>query len=217
MLNRVALTITRKQPYVDWANGTDGPVPVVAYPEDDLRTVYLAPVGDREPDLAGLLERFWEEVFEAELSMWMVDESTWPHPRTREMFDEWFDAEVDEGVVDLVPDEPLSEDEVEDAAIQYALEHCSWCDLELKEGQPRRAVGLAMLDRESFSFREGLTFVMATSDRFLTGIMTTRDSPAARDHMDVVFSACSSRCEKIIRKEATRALKRMKKSANDLY
>ena len=45
MLNRVALTITRKQSYVDWANGTDGPMPVVAYPEDNRRTVYLAPVG----------------------------------------------------------------------------------------------------------------------------------------------------------------------------
>ena len=156
MLNRVALTITRKQPYVDWANGTDGPVPVVAYPEDNLRTVYLAPVGDRAPDLAGLLEVFWEEVFEVELSMWMVDESTWPHPRTREMFDEWFDAQVDEAVVDLVPNAPLTLEEVEDDAVQYALEHCSWCNLELEEGQPRRAVGLPMLDRESWSFQKGL-------------------------------------------------------------
>jgi hypothetical protein len=57
---------------------------------------------------------------------------------------------------------------------------------------------------------------LATSDRFLTDIMTTRDSPAAGEHMDVVFSACSSRCEKIIRKEATRALKRLNKSARDL-
>ena len=47
MLNRVALTITRKQPYVDWANGTDGPVPAVAYPEDDRRTIYLAFSGCR--------------------------------------------------------------------------------------------------------------------------------------------------------------------------
>ena len=58
--------------------------------------------------------------------------------------------------------------------------------------------------------------MVTTSDGFLTGIMTTGDSPAAMDHMDVVFSACSSRCEKIIRKEATRALKRMNKSARNL-
>jgi hypothetical protein len=36
------------------------------------------------------------------------------------------------------------------------------------------------------------------------------------DHMDVVFSACSSRCEKIVRKEAARALKRMNRQARDL-
>jgi predicted protein tyrosine phosphatase len=211
MLNRVALTITRKQAYVDWANGTDGPMPIVAYPEDNRRTIYLAPVGDAEPDLAELLEKFWEEVFDAELSMWMEDESTWPQPRTREMFDEWFDAQVDDAVVDLVPNEPLSVEEVEEADVQYALEHCSWCDLEL-EGQNRRIVGLPMADRESLADREGLTLPIPTPDRLLIGIMTRRGSPAAIDHIDVMFSACSSRCEKIVRKEATRAVKRMNKS-----
>ena len=74
MLNRVALTITRKQPYVDWANGTDGPVPIVTYPEDKRRTIYLAPVEELEPNLVTLLDEFWEDVFEEELSMWMEDE-----------------------------------------------------------------------------------------------------------------------------------------------
>lgn len=60
LLNRVALTITRKQPYADWANGTDGPVPIVTYPADNPRTIYLAPHGGLEPDLPTLLDEFWE-------------------------------------------------------------------------------------------------------------------------------------------------------------
>jgi hypothetical protein len=210
MLNRVALTITRKQPYADWANRTDGPVPIVTYPADKPRTIYLAPAEGLEPDLAKLVDEFWEDVFEAELRAWMVAESTWPQPRTRAMFDEWFDVEVVDAVIDLVPDEPLREAEVEEADIEYVLHHCAWCDLEL-EVEDTRVVGLPLPERESLAAREGLTLPIAASDRILIGIMTSRDSPAAVEGHDLVFSACSSRCEKILRKEAARGLKRMRK------
>lgn len=180
LLNRVALTITRKQPYADWANGTDGPVPIVPYPEDIPRTIYLVLSGALEPVLAELLDDFWEDVFEAELSAWMEAETTWPQPRTREMFDEWFDTELVDAVVDLVPDEPLTEAEVEGADIDYALHHCAWCDIEL-EAEDLRAVGLALPDRELLAVREGFTIVVPASDRPLIGIMSTPDSPAAME------------------------------------
>jgi hypothetical protein len=210
MINRVAVKITRKQPYMDWANGTDGPVPVVTYPADNPHTIYLAPNDGFEPVLARLIDEFWEHVFEVELNMWMVDETTWPEPRTRQMFDEWFDAEIVDTVIDLVPEEPLSEGEVEKAEIQYALSHCAWCDLEL-EPENRRVVSLSLADRAALASREGLTVVIPSSDRILTGIMTTADSPAASEGHDLVFSACSSRCEKIIRKEAVRGLRQATK------
>lgn len=210
LLNRVALTITRKQPYADWANGTEGPVPSVTYPADNPRTIYLAPHDGLEPNLAKLLDEFWEDVFEAELSAWMEDETTWPQPRNRQMFDEWFDVELVDAVVDLVPEEPLSEAEVEEADIDHVLRHCAWCDIEL-EPESGRVVGLPLPDRGSLSAREGLTLPIAASDRILVGIVTTGDSPAAVEGHDLVFSACSSRCEKIIRKEAARGLKRTRK------
>ena len=210
LLNRVALTITRKPPYVDWANGTDGPVPIVTYPENNRRTIYLVPPDDRDPDLAALLDEFWEDIFEAELNAWMQDESKWPQPRSRQVFDQWFDAEIVDAVVDLAPEEPLTEGEVEDAGIQYALDHCAWCDLEL-EPEQRRMVGLPLPDRQLWSGREGLTLPLPSTDRVVIGIMTTPDSPAAIEGHDVMFSACSSRCDKILRKEVPRALKRLKK------
>ena len=69
LLYRSAITITRKQPYIDWANslGDDGP----ELPPDlagNRRTVYLAPDSPDEPDLAALLDEFWEQIFEEELA-----------------------------------------------------------------------------------------------------------------------------------------------------
>lgn len=212
LINRVALTVTRKQPYMDWANGADGPEPIVTYPADNPRSTYLVPDDGLDPDFAKLLDEFWEEVFESELSMWMQDEDTWPQARTREMFDQWFDAQFADIVVDLVPEEPLSQSDVEEADIEYALNHCAWCDLEV-EMETRRVVGLSMPVREAFAFREGLTISVPVSDGAIIGIMTTADSPAAIEGQDAVFAACSSRCEKIIRKEAERGFKRMKKFA----
>ena len=51
LINRVALTVTRKQPYMDWANATDGPEPIVTYPADNPRSTYLVPDDGLEPDL----------------------------------------------------------------------------------------------------------------------------------------------------------------------
>lgn len=210
LINRIALTITRKQPYVDWANGTDGAAPIVAYPEDIARTVYLAPVDDLEPIVTKLLDEYWADVFEAELNMWVEDESMWPEPRTRQLFDEWFDADIVETIVDLVPEEPLSENDVERADIEYVVNHCAWCDLEL-DGENRRMVGLPLPDRQRWARREGLTVLVPLSDRVLIGVMATADSPAASQGDDLMFAACSSRCEKILRKEAPRGLRRVTK------
>lgn len=52
---------------------------------------------------------------------------------------------------------------------------------------------------------------LGQTDRFIIGIMTTADSPAAIEGDYLFFAACSSRCEKIIRKEAARGLKRAKR------
>lgn len=52
LLYRVAITITRKTPYIDWANslGDDSPE-LTADLARQRRTVYLAPDSDEEPEL----------------------------------------------------------------------------------------------------------------------------------------------------------------------
>ena len=88
--------------YIDWANSRDDDGPELS-PElaNDRRTIYLVPESVQEPDLASLIEEFWEQIFEEELAAWMLDEQTWPTPLSREMFEAWFGSEVTSSVFDL--------------------------------------------------------------------------------------------------------------------
>ena len=46
-------------------------------------------------------------------------------------------------------------------------------------------------------------------DRVVTGIFTAADSPAAEAGDDYVFRACTSHCDKMLRKHVPRALQRL--------
>ena len=210
MLHRSALTVTRNQPYADWANQPfdDEPVP---YRDEFPRTVYLVPALDSMTTLEQVLDEFWEYIFEEELAAWDEDEFRWPAPRTRQIFDQWFAVELTESVVDLTPEEPLTESDMEQVAVADALQHCAWCDLQLEPDEGRN-VGIKVAGRERLASREGLALTLSVSDeQVLPGILTVRDSPAAAAGEDLVFRACTSRCEKLIRKEAPRALRRLLK------
>ena len=209
-LHRTALILTRKQPYVDWANQSEAESDEpVTFPEDDRRTIYLVPASDYDVPLGELLDEFWEDIFGEELAAWMLDEASWPAERTRQLFADWFDVEPSDSVIDLTPDEPLTETQVELAAVSYALQHCAWCGLEL-EPQDGRSVGFKVANRELFASREGLALTLPVNEaHVVTGIFTKADSDAAAAGDDFMFRACTSRCEKMLRKEVPRALRRL--------
>ena len=77
------------------------------------RNVYLVPESAQEPDLDALLNEFWEDIFTAELGSWSLAENDWPPSRTREMFNQWFDVELNASVYDLTPEEPLTQTQVD--------------------------------------------------------------------------------------------------------
>ena len=102
-LYRFAVTVTRQQPYIDWANSFDDGGPELSKElADDRRTVYLVNETDVRSDLRAILDEHWLDIFEKELGMWMEREADWPAERTREMFDAWFAVEVTDTVVDVV-------------------------------------------------------------------------------------------------------------------
>ncbi len=72
MLNRAAVMVRPKQPYIDWAAGVDdsGLTPE----EDDEPTVYLVPAYTDEDEAWEILEEVYETIFESELYNWHIDE-----------------------------------------------------------------------------------------------------------------------------------------------
>ena len=208
-LYRAAMTITRKQSYIDWANSFDDDGPELTTElADDRRIVYLVPETDEEPDLKRLLDELWRQIFEEELSGWMQQEEDWPAPLTREMFDAWFDVELTGEVFDLTPEEPLTQADVEAADLAYAVQCCAWCDLEVDEGAGR-FVSFALTDRSRVAHREGLVLPLVVDDeRVVIGILSHADSDRARAGEDLLFRACTSRCEKAIRKVVPKALRK---------
>ncbi len=206
-LYRAAITLTRKQPYIDWANSfDDGGPTLTADLAESTRTVYLVPE-EPQPELLAFLDEFWEDIFEQELASWMESEDDWPPNRTREMFDAWFDAELTDAVYDLVPDHPLTHEQVELADLDYTIQHCAWCEAEV-EPEAGRLVGFKLVDRSRIAHREGLTIALALDEeRVVLGVVSPAESEPARAGEDVLFRACTSRCEKAIRKVVPKAMR----------
>ena len=112
MLNRGAVMLRGKQPFVDWINSS-APKAAPEISEEMLnqeRTVYLISEEDAEN-----IERFigwkYKELFRHELSEWNTDESTWPKRLAKAMFHDWFEVECHPVILDTVGTE-LYDDEV---------------------------------------------------------------------------------------------------------
>jgi hypothetical protein len=207
LLYRTPIFIIRKQPFIDWANGTDEEGPRLTLDLSERRMVYLVAGPTRETELAALLDGSWAEIFEEELFGWMVDESTWPAERTREMFDAWFASEIGDAVVDLDPEEPLTEDDVDREELEVALHTCAWCDADLDADQGR-TVGFALPDRSLLSDREGRVWAVGVGKRrFVSGIVSPADSELATDGADIIYRACSRRCERLLNKLMPKAIR----------
>lgn len=103
MLNRAALILRYKQPFVDWINVADPSPksdPLTLAEVNQERTVYLVQVEDAD-ELTGWLARNHEEIFEAELSGWYTDPALWPDDRSLKVLREWCSFELNTVVVDF--------------------------------------------------------------------------------------------------------------------
>jgi hypothetical protein len=207
-LYRHALFVSRKQPYIEWANSfeDDGPTMTEELSRGE-RVVYLVPEGASMPVLADLLDQFWEDIFEAELESWMLNETDWPQTRTREVFDEWFEVELSESVYDLTPDEPLTQEQIDIADLADASARCAACGLEI-EPEQGRFVPFKLADRSRFEMFEGRVFPLPTGDdESVLCIVTPENSDEAETGGDLIVRACSSRCEKVLRKIVPKGLR----------
>ena len=115
MLNRAALILRYKQPFVDWINAAD-PSPtfhaLTLAEVNQEHTVYLVDVED-EDQLAQWLERNYQKLFEEELNGWYADPALWPRNRSLETVRKWCPFEFHTVVVDA-GESPLEDDESEE-------------------------------------------------------------------------------------------------------
>ena len=108
MLNRAALIVRPKQPFLDWAASLDdsGLVPDVA----GEHTVYLIPEFESDEDGRLVLKHVYVEIFERELDGWHTDPSAWPQKRDFKTFQEWFSIDLHSVVEDLMDDVLVDDD-----------------------------------------------------------------------------------------------------------
>ena len=116
IVNRAALYVTPKEPFIKWAKYYD------ESPEDDdlkdrisekhiflIEEFYLF----SNDGISKVLEPYWEKIFEYELTMWNAYKNEWPQQRTLDMFLEWFNVKICEYVFDMDEDKKIEEDDVD--------------------------------------------------------------------------------------------------------
>ena len=108
MLNRSALIVTYREPFVRWINEVD-PVDknseITMEQANEESTVYLISVEDGEDPEEWLALNF-DTLLECELGEWYTDPSLWPATRDRKLFDQWLDVRCHTIIYDTL-DEPL--------------------------------------------------------------------------------------------------------------
>jgi hypothetical protein len=109
MLNRSAVVLRPRKPFLDWLRGLEGPT-ILPRPEDPP-TLYLVPPFDDEEEAAEVLSRVFPGLFEEELNAWWTDPDGWPPRRTFVVFRQWFDI----GLYPMVEDVASGPIEDEDA------------------------------------------------------------------------------------------------------
>ncbi|MES0874948.1 hypothetical protein [Sinimarinibacterium thermocellulolyticum] len=115
MLNRSAVVVRYRQPFVDWINRCDptgdGGMTLLEANEDP--TVYLVEAESRQ-DFERWLRLNHEPIFEALLEDWYTDETLWPADRSIETLKLWCSFEFHSTVFDTGESPIEDDDEDED-------------------------------------------------------------------------------------------------------
>ncbi len=113
MINRGALILKAKEPFVQWINMADpnNKAPKVSMAEvNEDRTVYL--IDDREAENPSeWIMLNCANLFETELEDWTTDESLWPPNRDLDLFNKWFAVECHTVLIDTCAG-PIADNEV---------------------------------------------------------------------------------------------------------
>ena len=109
IINRSAIIVKLKQPYVDWANSLDNSD---KYSMEDINKenhIYLIQEYESDGELEEIIKDVYPDIFEIELASWVTDEELWVKNRDYTTFKQWFDIEPHSTVFDML-DEVIEEE-----------------------------------------------------------------------------------------------------------
>lgn len=100
-VNRAAIVVQPKKPFVDWVNSVDGEHSKVSLDEicDDY-SCYLIPEVLSRREQKEYLEQNYVGIFFNEASCWHADRSAWPSQPSFRTFLEWFTVSFHSAVFD---------------------------------------------------------------------------------------------------------------------
>lgn len=112
MINRTALIVRAKEPFLQWLKSLpDPPEHEMTLDSVNLESlVYLVPEIADDGDEDRVIELAYKTIFENELGGWWTDPNDWPEIKNREQFNEWFEVALHSCIEDLVG-EPLIDEE----------------------------------------------------------------------------------------------------------
>ena len=85
-INRTALVVSPKKPFLDWIQSVDPMTPMIEEKHDSN------------------LKKHFKEIFEQELGAWFTDPAMWPADRSWRVFTEWLDFEFQSMIYDTMED-----------------------------------------------------------------------------------------------------------------
>lgn len=100
-LNRAALIVRLKEPYLQWAASVDEDGSADTESLRNHASIYLVAQDPRGEQETAPLEDYFEQIFDMELEAWCLDEGKWPEQRDLKTFLEWFDVTGESLVTDL--------------------------------------------------------------------------------------------------------------------
>jgi hypothetical protein len=100
-IDRALVIVRPRQPYVDWANKLPDASFKISLKE--LRKeghVFLIDTYETLEEAQEIIEDIWEDIFDHCLFAWCTEAKWWPQKRSFKIFQEWFDLEFHDTVID---------------------------------------------------------------------------------------------------------------------
>jgi hypothetical protein len=104
-IDRSALVIKPKKPFIDWLNKIDNNQRLTDIVDDT--EIYLLPDFEEPQQMENWIKKNFDLIFCDQLNNWYTDEDIWPQKRTIKLFKEWFDYSLHTMIMDIL-DSPIS-------------------------------------------------------------------------------------------------------------